>query len=137
MAKRVIAEADGAENGCEGEAAKKLVRTTPLHEPKPSGSSSVTSRRLLGNKFGAVVQDVGLEDLANPAVCRQLVSLWQDAGGLLILRGLSGLSPQQLCDFSSWFGRLHKGMEVSSDYYITGYPIMQIAGQARLMLELE
>lgn len=85
-----------------------------------------SSRRLLNNSFGAVVENLNLEALADPQVSKQLVDLWADAGGLLIVRGLSGLAPHQLCDFSKCFGRLHSGMEVPAEYYIDGVPIMRM-----------
>lgn len=72
------------------------------------------------------MEGIGLEALLQPSTSQQLVNLWREAGGLLIVRGLRGISPQQICDFSSCFGRLHASMEVSASYYIDGYPIMRM-----------
>ncbi|CAK0812006.1 unnamed protein product [Prorocentrum cordatum] len=87
------------------------------------------SRRLRGT-FGAVVERLRPEHLADPAVSGALVELWTDAGGLLVLRGLAGLTPLQLCDFSGCFGRLHTGTEVDSAYYFEGLPVLRM-GNAR------
>jgi len=106
---------------------RKPLATSP--RSSAAAHQPLQSRRLRGT-FGAVVERLRPEHLADPAVSGALVELWTDAGGLLVLRGLAGLTPLQLCDFSGCFGRLHTGTEVDSAYYFEGLPVLRM-GNAR------
>ena len=83
----------------------------------------------LNNGFGALLDNVDPENLSNEAFARRALELWQQAGGLLVVRGpaLADLSPQALVDWSEVFGRVERenitGREASM---VEGYPVMRI-----------
>jgi alpha-ketoglutarate-dependent taurine dioxygenase len=83
----------------------------------------------LNNDFGVLLDNVGPENLSDEAFARRALELWQQAGGLLVVRGpaLADLSPQALVDWSEVFGRVERenmtGREASM---VEGYPVMRI-----------
>eukprot|EP00747_Dinoflagellata_sp_TGD_P210462 gnl/TRDRNA2_/TRDRNA2_83732_c0_seq1.p1 gnl/TRDRNA2_/TRDRNA2_83732_c0~~gnl/TRDRNA2_/TRDRNA2_83732_c0_seq1.p1 ORF type:complete len:400 (+),score=64.58 gnl/TRDRNA2_/TRDRNA2_83732_c0_seq1:58-1200(+) len=56
--------------------------------------------------FGACVEGLLRADLARADIRRALVDLWHSEGGLLAVRGLHGLTSQELVDFTAIFGKV-------------------------------
>lgn len=83
----------------------------------------------LNNGFGALFDDVTVEHLNDEGFQRRAFEQWQQAGGLLVVRGpeLADLPPQALVDWSEVFGLVERenmtGREASM---VAGYPVMRI-----------
>lgn len=80
--------------------------------------------RSLNGSFGALVEplDATADTLAarildSPAVAKALVQAWQDYGGLLVVRGLVALTPEQLVAVSKIFGQLELELDQSKQKY--------------------
>lgn len=83
-----------------------------LLEPPATHSSTWTPAALLANQ-------------ALPELCMQA---WRDAKGLLVIRGLEGLTPEQLVTVSSWFGHVDPELDDSKKQFqvAVGIPVMRI-----------
>eukprot|EP00434_Breviolum_minutum_P030358 symbB.v1.2.026852.t2/scaffold2714.1/size94327/5 len=59
----------------------------------------------LNGSFGALIQNITAMDLENPELCQMLRRTWLQAG-LLVMRGLTDLTPDSFASFSRHFGPL-------------------------------
>lgn len=63
--------------------------------------------------FGSVVEGLTSADVSCPIVRCELHNLWRDCGGLLFIRGIKGLTPQQLVDLTAAFGEVEDNLSAS------------------------
>ena len=83
----------------------------------------------LNGDFGAMIDGVRREDLANSDFKEQALKLWTDQGGLIGLRGddLAHLTPDQLMDWSACFGLIdYENFVAREDKKVQGLPILRI-----------
>lgn len=97
---------------CDGSATTTSI---PVPKPPPGGSRSLHATAIKESGFGAVVEmgagNPSLEQLLeDPLVGDDLRHIWQEAGGLLVLRGLVDLTPEQLVEVSRVFGEVEGEM---------------------------
>mmetsp|Transcript_80740 Transcript_80740/g.224756 ORF Transcript_80740/g.224756 Transcript_80740/m.224756 type:complete len:369 (+) Transcript_80740:146-1252(+) len=92
-------------------------RLVPLLSDLHSSSSMglAQKRRRLSSdareyKFGALIRGLSIDELAKPEILSGLKSILHERGGLLIMRGLTGLSSQQLVDFTAAFGEVENNL---------------------------
>eukprot|EP00933_Yihiella_yeosuensis_P052382 TRINITY_DN50445_c0_g1_i1.p1 TRINITY_DN50445_c0_g1~~TRINITY_DN50445_c0_g1_i1.p1 ORF type:complete len:355 (-),score=53.11 TRINITY_DN50445_c0_g1_i1:44-1108(-) len=62
----------------------------------------------------------------------ELAQAWQDFGGLLVLRGLNGISPSQFVELSGFFGEVESQLDDSKKkYQVLGNPAVMRIGNTR------
>ncbi|KAK3236044.1 hypothetical protein CYMTET_53794 [Cymbomonas tetramitiformis] len=83
--------------------------------------------KLHGN-FGALVTSrLSPTDLLDSYVSEQLVEAWEQHGGLLVIRDLTDLTPEQLAAISENFGKLERSLDVSKrKFQVEGLPIQRL-----------
>ena len=86
----------------------------------------------LNGDFGALLDGVGPDDLADAAFRACARDLWHERGGLLAVRGaaLADISPQTLMDWAGNFGVVEAvGQAGRAKMMVPGYPILRIGNQ--------
>lgn len=92
-------------------------------EVKPSGPSPHEEFQVSvlnpSSNFGALlsVPITAAQLLGDPALASHLVKVWQEYGGLLILRGLTDMTARQLDQVSSLFGEVEQELEDGKQAY--------------------
>ncbi|CAL1149524.1 unnamed protein product [Cladocopium goreaui] len=86
-----------------------------LHPPVPRvPQGPLLHWKTLGSHgFGAVVIGLKAKDLQSSRLRRALVDLWRGRKGLLVLKDLPGLTPDELLEFTSSFGSVEEALAAS------------------------
>lgn len=61
----------------------------------------------------------------------QLLEAFHESGGLILIRGQSHLTPQDLAEFAARFGELEKNEKYDPDFLLPGYPEILRIGNLR------
>lgn len=102
--------------------------------PRSEGGSADWQISFLKGSFGALVER-GLDItqlLEDAELADKLLKTWRNYGGLLVLRGLTELTPGQLAALSGIFGELEPQLDDSKkQYQVDGVPCVMRLGNTR------